>query len=72
MEYRNLNPEIRRAKEVALVRHGNLVTRGKDGSLDYHTEDVQKERKRKKCVREEKKKSLVEKVRGLVLKVLDR
>jgi hypothetical protein len=39
-EYRMLEPDVRRAKEVALARHENFAIWGRDGSLDYHTEEV--------------------------------
>jgi hypothetical protein len=35
-----LEPEIRRAKEVALARYENFAIRGRDGSLDYHVEEA--------------------------------
>jgi hypothetical protein len=37
-QYKKLNPEIRRVKEVALARYPSFVIRGQDGSLDYHTD----------------------------------
>ncbi|PMD31832.1 hypothetical protein L207DRAFT_591258 [Hyaloscypha variabilis F] len=39
-EYSILEPEIRRAKEVALARYENFAIRGRDGSLDYHVEEA--------------------------------
>ena len=54
-----LEPDVRRAKEVALARHKNFVIRGRDGSLDYHTEE-------KKL-----KKSLGNRALGLVVKGMD-
>ncbi|KAE9365021.1 hypothetical protein N431DRAFT_353041 [Stipitochalara longipes BDJ] len=43
-EYSILEPEIRRAKEVALARHENFAIRGRDGSLDYHIEEAKEKR----------------------------
>jgi len=54
-----LQPDVRRAKEVALARHENFVIRGRDGSLDYHTEE-------KKL-----KRSLGDRALGLVVKGID-
>jgi hypothetical protein len=58
-DYMRLQPDVRRAKEVALARHENFVIRGRDGSLDYHT----KEKKLKK--------SLGDRALGLVVKGMD-
>jgi hypothetical protein len=58
-EYMRLQRDVRRAKEVALARHENFVIRGRDGSLDYHTEE-------KKL-----KKSLGDRALGLVVKGID-
>ena len=53
-EYSKLDPEIRRAKEVALARHKYFCIRGEDGSLDYHVDvkdkSEEEEKKKKKCV----------------------
>jgi hypothetical protein len=55
-EYSKLEPEVRRAKEIALARHDYFCIRGTDGSLDYHVDvkDKRKEeeenKKKKKCV----------------------
>jgi hypothetical protein len=52
-EYSKLEPEVQRAKEIALVRHDYFCIRGTDGSLDYHVDvkDKRKEEKKKiKCV----------------------
>jgi hypothetical protein len=46
-EYKKLDPEVKRAKEVALARHENFVIRGQDGSLDYQTEEVKLEKTNK-------------------------
>jgi hypothetical protein len=35
-----LEPEVTRAKQVGLARHENFAIRGRDGSLDYHTEEA--------------------------------
>jgi hypothetical protein len=68
-EYSMLDPEIRRAKEVALAKHENFVIRGRDGSLDYHTEEASKERKRNEA-RNKEKRGLGDKALALVLKIL--
>lgn len=44
-EYKQLDPEVRRAKEVALARYDKFVIRGQDGSLDYDTDEPVKEKK---------------------------
>jgi hypothetical protein len=67
-EYKKLNPEIRRAKEVALARHENFALRGQDGSLDYHTEEVSKERRQKGGSKG--KSSFGDGACGLLLKIL--
>jgi len=54
-----LELDVRRAMEVALARHENFVIRGRDGSLDYHTEE-------KKL-----KKGLGDRALGLVVKGMD-
>jgi hypothetical protein len=38
-QYKKLDLEIRRAKQVALARYPNFVIRGQDRSLDYHTDE---------------------------------
>lgn len=59
-EYKKLDPEVRRAKEVALARHDNFVIKGQDGSLDYHTEEVKLEKTNNGG--RKKKKSLMSKI----------
>ena len=59
-----MDDEIRRAKELALARHQHFVIRGQDGSLDYHTEKMRKNKK------DEDKISFVVKALGMVLKCL--
>ena len=67
-EYKKLDPKIRRAKEVALARHENFTLRGQDGSLDYHTEEVSKEKRKKG--ESKGKSSFGDKAYGLLLKIL--
>jgi len=38
-EYKRLDDDVRRAKEVALAQYSQFVISGRDGSLDYHTDD---------------------------------
>jgi hypothetical protein len=47
-EYRALPRDVRKAKEVALARWENFVIRGRDGTLDYHTDEERKEGKGKR------------------------
>jgi hypothetical protein len=41
-EYEKLEPDVRRAKEVALARYKHFTICGPDGTLDYHIETLKK------------------------------
>jgi hypothetical protein len=48
-EYGKLDEETKRAKEVALARYEDFAIRGGDGSLDYHTEVVERSGRERRC-----------------------